>query len=1157
VIAALTLVLGAAGANPAWPPPDPQTPAEALAHPENMPDDPDYRPHADPESGCGGQLELYSFTPECTSHIARAEREVLPGSGIAVDRAWLWTTGRPDVLIAVADSGIDWTDRELVLRISLNPGELPKPETSSRAAGAHDTNGDGIFNVQDYSTATGTVVPTRAMISDRRLRARADGGDSNGNGILDPEDLIVAFSNGADEDGDGFIDDIAGWDFIDGDNDPGDPDPVRDGHGTRQARAIAATANNGIGGAGACPSCMLFVVRTSARGAASGSALASAILFSVGRGAKVIAASTFAAGGSRFVKSASAFALQSGVLIVAPAGEGSSLRGEVQWDPDKVLIVGGIGYGDVRRDRATSAVAPDPCSNFGPQLWVSAPSPCSDSNAAIVAGAAGLLFSAAGGIPSKSVAKLDPPLTAREALEVIAESADDVPRLFPEDASSAPWISAMPAPAPGVLVPLYVAQGWDERTGYGRTDARRAIDAIIQRRIPAEVEILSPDWLAVIDPSGVSGFDVMGRVTNKRADEVSWVLDFAVGASPNADAFTPIASGMVARGESAEVAGTLPTDALFRDPTADLEAPNAFAITLRLSASTALGSATVRGETRRVVYVHRDLETLPAFPIALGAAVTASPRLIDLDGDGKDEILVATDDGAIHAFDGRGRPLTGWPVHAPLDPLIDPMSPSSHRASSAFSGRQVPADTGAAILGAIAAIGPERGKQEKGLVVAATAERQLLAFDATGAALDGFPLTLPPTSTLTRAHHASAPLGLTQAPVIVDLDGDGRLDIALATQEGAIHALDLAGQELAGYPVVLSEKTGSPAVGDLDGDRRPDLVAASDQTIFLLFASGARSEIRLPKRAFEPRPEPPLVEPTPALGDLDGDGIPEIAIATRGRAVLVYKASSTAPFRTVDTERARIGLRSDGLMNGAMIFGASGTAALADLDGDGELEVATAVSSMDALLGLDVESSVERLFATWSLATGTFSDGAPHLIADPAPAGCAIADLDGDRLAEVIVADGDGRVDAFALDGRRPQRWPKLAGGWVQGAPALGDLAGNGQIDVVVATRSGLVFAWRTTGLVKGSLPWAGFAHDATASGNIATPTAVFTHVGLGSRCSCRGADGGRDRAPSAAISLAIIAFLAVRRAVRRPSPGGRTRSQARTIRATPSSRAR
>ncbi len=56
--------------------------------------------------------------------------------------------------------------------------------------------------------------------------------------------------NGIDDDGNGYIDDVHGWDFAHNDNDPSDTDGACGGHGTHTAGTIGAVGNNGIGVAG-------------------------------------------------------------------------------------------------------------------------------------------------------------------------------------------------------------------------------------------------------------------------------------------------------------------------------------------------------------------------------------------------------------------------------------------------------------------------------------------------------------------------------------------------------------------------------------------------------------------------------------------------------------------------------------------------------------------------------------------------------------------------------------------------------------------------------------------------------------------------------------------------------------------------------------------
>jgi len=53
--------------------------------------------------------------------------------------------------------------------------------------------------------------------------------------------------NGIDDDGNGYIDDVHGWDFARNDNDPSDTEAACGGHGTHTAGTIGAVGNNGIG----------------------------------------------------------------------------------------------------------------------------------------------------------------------------------------------------------------------------------------------------------------------------------------------------------------------------------------------------------------------------------------------------------------------------------------------------------------------------------------------------------------------------------------------------------------------------------------------------------------------------------------------------------------------------------------------------------------------------------------------------------------------------------------------------------------------------------------------------------------------------------------------------------------------------------------------
>lgn len=106
------------------------------------------------------------------------------GADVRAEKAWDITKGARTVKIGVIDTGVDYLHPDLVGNIWLNPGE------------------SGL---------------------DSRGRDKA--------------------KNGLDDDANGYVDDVRGWDFANNDNDPMDDN----GHGTHVSGTIGASGNNGVG----------------------------------------------------------------------------------------------------------------------------------------------------------------------------------------------------------------------------------------------------------------------------------------------------------------------------------------------------------------------------------------------------------------------------------------------------------------------------------------------------------------------------------------------------------------------------------------------------------------------------------------------------------------------------------------------------------------------------------------------------------------------------------------------------------------------------------------------------------------------------------------------------------------------------------------------
>ena len=121
------------------------------------------------DAGCTEPRDFGSYLflapgqlPNDFNPAARSSWKYNPGTGMDVPGAWQVTTGRPDVVVAVLDSGIRWNAVDVARKVALNRRELPPPAGCE----VHDCNGDGFVSVDDYAGLP----------------------DANGNGRLDGQD---------------------------------------------------------------------------------------------------------------------------------------------------------------------------------------------------------------------------------------------------------------------------------------------------------------------------------------------------------------------------------------------------------------------------------------------------------------------------------------------------------------------------------------------------------------------------------------------------------------------------------------------------------------------------------------------------------------------------------------------------------------------------------------------------------------------------------------------------------------------------------------------------------------------------------------------------------------------------------------------------------
>ncbi len=1144
-IAALLLAPRALAVNPAWP--NAEATRDQLALPQNWPDDPGYgylskgTCSSGPLAGQtvwrpqGGQWNLWGFYPPDTKDpcgdpnvqpyvlsqtLSSQERQAMAGTGMSVDVAWTMTTGDPRVVIAVHDSGAEWDDRDLVNKWYLNAGELPVPEhADGTPCAAHDCNGDGVFNVLDYTSGRGHDQPDIATVVDPRITGfQCKGnptchGDTNGNGILDPEDLIVIFSNGKDDDGDGFVDDICGWDFFRGTNDP--VDDVRYGHGTGEAEDSSAEANNGIGNAGVCPDCRVLPVRVGDSFIADASHFGEGVLFSLSQGASVIQEALGTMDNTPLMQRAIDAAYAQGAIVIASAADEDSLHHNYPGNAEHAFVVHAIRNDNDPQD-ATSFVRFNDCSNGGAHLALSTPgASCSSEATGKSAGHAGLVYAA-----MLKYHPNDPPLSAGEVMQLMQQTSEDI---------DVPGSQTDPTLYPS-------GPGWDLWFGWGRNDAGASVAAVRDGKIPPEVDVTSPRWFETVDPSQTPKVVITGRVAARRAPSYDFTVQIAPGVQPDPSAFVTVGGST---GLTAPVDGTLGT----ADVTALLPNPSAaatmdvqqFAATILVTAVAHYGGTIgdVTGAFRKSFFVHRDPDLFAGFPVWLGASGESSPHLVDLDGSGHDAIVVATSDGRVHAIQADGTELPGWPVHT--DALPDVVANPGVPAYAPTGPTQGTAQA----IDATVAVGSLHG-DGKLQVVAATVDGAVWAWNADGSVVPGFPVHADPSHYLDGTHDGTDAngnsvtynlgKGFFASPALYDLDGDGKLEIVQPGEDGWLYVWDGQGQPRPGFPIEIYDPQGgavegvkqiihgrlmtTAAVGDINGDGKPEIVIGSNENYgstgsraYAVWSDGANHAggpylpgwpVRLKTFRNEFLPDVGIGEPNcAALADLNGDGKLDVEVNGMTSQPAFFDGTGTQLGVGDDANFGADATTEDTPALIAISYGAFG-----DVDGDGKVDfVDGTVGAQYAIGGLSgaERATPSHAVAAWSvqkdyLATGPgftaeMLPGFPALTADfQFFMNYAIADIDGDGKNEILSGSGVYLATAFRADGSQPAGWPKNTGGWIIATPAVGDLNGDGKIDVVTLTREGWLYAWQGQGLANQKIQWEGFHHDARNTGNYATP---------------------------------------------------------------------
>ncbi len=374
--------------------------------------------------------------------------------------AWEITRGDATVKVGIIDTGLDFAHPEFKGQIAINTGE--------------DFNGNGTF--EPWSST------------------------QSRNGVFGDFD-------GIDNDGNGYTDDVVGYDFTDQPRSPfggdylgDDPNPADDNrHGTLVAGVIHAKANNQIGGVGLAPDTRLVVLRAfSASGQGEDDDIARAIIYAADNGVRVLNFSFGDIYPSKTMHEAIKYAYSRGVIMIGSAGNGTGDELHYPSGFNEVISVSASTYDPSSDGREYLW----PLSSYGVSVDLCAPGAGIVTTTLIDTSQTGKITqyariqgtSFAAPMVSAAAALLlttRPTLTPQQARGILVSSADDI---------SSP--------------------GWDHFTGAGRLNIVKALQTVGA----SLVQLTSP-----VNDGGTDADSIFIEGTVLDPQFSSWSLEYQKG----------------------------------------------------------------------------------------------------------------------------------------------------------------------------------------------------------------------------------------------------------------------------------------------------------------------------------------------------------------------------------------------------------------------------------------------------------------------------------------------------------------------------------------------------------------------------------------------------------------------------------------------------
>ncbi len=827
--------------------------------------------------------------------------------------------------------------------------------------------------------------------------------DISGNVLINAGEIP---GNGLDDNGNGYVDDVYGWDFSNNDNDPMDDN----GHGTHVSGTIAATGNNNLGVVGMAPQAKIMVVKSlNQSGSGYTDQLANSIIYATNNGADVINASWGGAFTSQIIRDAVDYAHSRGSIFVAVAGNtGFDGAAFSPANLENSIAVSAVDHNDVITTFST----------YGANIDVAAPGgesgQTADTRSILSLRAAGTdIYGDGSGILNDKyyrargtsmaaphsaglaalIVSLHPEFSNEEARQVIRKSADDLGET-----------------------------SFDEKYGFGRINAQAATGM----NSACSAQITAPKVNAITN--GENNIVVSGTA-DCSSGLGNYKLEYAASLTApwmqiGGAYLTAVTNGKLAQ---------------WNNP-----ALGRYLLKLTVTDTSGQSFQDIAGP----IYVDPSFKE-SGWPFATDAEIVSSPLVADLEGDGQNELIFTSGDGKVCVLDKNGQPKNGWPVASGsfmaghYDPAVGDVDGNGKlevvvktiTASVSLDQINIYKHDGTVLAGwpksiSQLSIGALFGSGRYTSPILADLDNDgaseiivnsvggwTYVFEGNGSDFSGWPKKVVDDNfTLIYSN-----------PAVGDINGDGFAEIIIKAinetsynSKGILYAFDRNGNLLSGWPKdIHNGSTTSPILGDINNDGKKEVICSSfikgssaylNEYVIYVFDYLGNYLPGWPTSYAAPGDSPNAITGGLSVADLNKDGGLEILSAT----------NSTWEELHVFKNNGQLLWKASPMVN--WIYNMYSAPVVADINGDNELEIMIAkYQGMPEYTG--------RIFVYDR--NGTEKSALNKIIPDQLWISPTVEDLDNDGKSEIVAGSMLGKIyvwDTNGVNSRSLMPWPVFQG---------------------------------------------------------------------------------------------------------------------------------